>query len=126
MTSRNGYLDGYEFPTQEIFDLDGKRYLLIEFPLGDMIYDPDVKQPERIFPAATKAIPGSPEKIAVLMERVENGHADDGTLFHPDDLSFASGRIRIGHEMLDWGRDEWADDAPEEPTFVSLQDVGVE
>ncbi len=116
MNERNGYhLDGYEFPTQEIYDLDGKRFLLIEFPLGDVIYDPDGPKSSQNWPMPTRAIPGSAEKIAVLTERVAMGHADDGTLFHPDDLSFCSGRIRLGHEMLDWSRDEWADEAPEEP-----------
>ena len=112
-----------EYETQEVYSLDGKKYCLVEFPLGTFLYDPEAKKQEITWPNATRAIPGSPEKIAVLAERVAKGYADNGTLFHPDDLHFGGPRIRNGHELLDFDREEWAANAPEEPTLLSLEEA---
>lgn len=127
MSSTNGKQPNEEKPytCQEVYSLDKKRYLLVEFPLGTFLFDPNAKVEEIVLPKPTRAIPGSDEKIAVLQERVAKGCADDGCLFHPDDLSFRSGRILAGHELLDWGREEWNENAPEEPSFISLEDAGV-
>lgn len=115
-----------EYETQEVYSLDGKLYYLVEFPLGTFLYDPDAKGQEITWPHATKAIPGTAEKIAVLAERVAKGHADNGTLFHPEDLHFGGERIRNGHELLDFDREEWSANAPEEPTTLSLEEAGIE
>lgn len=52
--------------------------------------------PGRLPARPTDALPGTPEKLAVMHERAKRGE----TLFHPDDAQWEKGSLPIGARLL--------------------------